>query len=308
MSIASQFDIAVIGGGVAGLTAVQHALQGGCSVAHILGTEPIGGLVCNVGELQGYPAGEQPISGIALACSLMAANAELGATEIMSDATALCRDGSSFRLETSEGELLAGQVIAATGARLRMLDMPSARDLIGRGVSQCAWCDGALYKDKDVVVVGGGDAALEEALHLAQIAAKVTLVTRGDGFRARRSYVNRIVDHETANIRRMSDVVEIVGSNGVEAIRIFDRASGATEELACSGVFVFIGLEPNSTLLAEHVKLDSDGRVETTEVMQSATPGLFAIGSVRSGYRGRLVHAVGEAATAAMAAVSRCAQ
>jgi thioredoxin reductase (NADPH) len=304
MSTATQFDIAVIGGGVAGLTAVQHALQGGCSVAHVMGTEPIGGLVCNVGELQGFPAAEQPISGIALAIGLSASNAELGATEMLADATALHRDGSRFRLETSEGEIGAGQVIAATGARLRMLDVPGAHELVGRGVSQCAWCDGALYKGKDVVVVGGGDAALEEALHLAQFAAKVTVVTRGDRFRARQAYVSQIAELETVDFRWTCDVVEVVGSDGVEAIRIVDKESGATGDLACSGVFVFVGLEPNSAVFAKHVELNSEGCIKTTEAMETATPGVFAIGAVRSGYRGRLVHAVGEAATAAMAAVS----
>ncbi len=304
----TQFDIAVIGGGVAGLTAVQHALQGGRSVAHVMGTEPIGGLVCNVGELSGFPGAEQPITGISLAITLSASNAELGASEVLADATALHRDGSRFRLETSEGEIGAGKIIAATGARLRMLDVAGAKARVGRGVSQCAWCDGGLYQGKDVVVVGGGDAALEEALHLAQFAAKVTVVTRGDGFRARQSYVNQISEIGSVDFRWMSDVIEVVGSDGVEAIRIVDKKSGATEDMPCSGVFVFVGLEPNSAMFADCVELDPQGLIKTSEAMETATLGLFAVGAVRSGYRGRLVHAVGEAATAAMAAAASSAR
>ena len=306
--MSNQYEIAVIGGGVAGLTAVQHALHGGCTVAHIMGTEAIGGLVCNVGELHGYAAGDEPVSGISLAIGLMGSNSTHGASELLVDASAIRHDGSHFHIETDEGEIRADQVIAATGAKLRMLDVPGARELMGRGVSQCAWCDGALYKDKEVVVVGGGDAALEETLHLAQFAAKATLITRGDGFRARRSYVNQIAELKTVDFRWTSDVVEIVGSDGVEAIRISNQESGASEELACSGVFVFVGLEPNSALLGGLAQLDEAGCAKTSEAMETSTSGLFAVGAVRSGYRGRLIHAVGEAATASMMAVSRCAQ
>jgi len=303
-----QFDIAVIGGGIAGLTAVQHALAGGASVAHIVGAEPIGGLVCNVGELHGFLAGSQPISGIDLAIGLSGANAEAGATEIYGDAAGLTQDGATFRIQTDDGEIRAGQVIAAMGARLRMLDVPGAKELSGRGVSQCAWCDGALYKGREVVVVGGGDAALEEALHLTQFASKVMVVTHGDGFRARQSYVAKIADIETVEFRWMHEVTEIVGTNGVEAIRLTDKQSAATEEIPCNGVFVFVGLDPNTALLEGLVRLDAEGRVVTSEAMETATSRLFAIGALRSGYRGRLAHALGDAATAAMVAVANCAE
>lgn len=303
-----QFDIAVIGGGIAGLTAVHHALAGGASVAHIVGAEPIGGLVCNVGELHGFPAGSQPVSGIDLAIGLSGANAGAGASEIYGDASGLTKDGATFHIQTDDGEIRANQVIAAMGARLRMLDVPGAKELGGRGVSQCAWCDGALYKGKDVVVVGGGDAALEEALHLTQFASRVTVVTHGDRFRARQSYVAKIADIETVEFRWMSEVTEIVGTDGVEAIRLTDKETGDSEEIPCSGVFVFIGLDPNTALLNGLAKLDSHGRVITSDTMETDTSGLFAIGALRSGYRGRLAHALGDAATAAMLAVANCAE
>ena len=305
--MSDQFQIAIVGGGISGLTAVQHALHSGCQVVHVMGTEPVGGLVCNVGELHGYPSGDEPIAGISLALGLMTANAALGAHEVLADANAIQRQGQHFRIETSDGEIRAEQVIIATGARLRMLDVPGANELVGRGVSQCAWCDGALYKDKDVVIVGGGDAALEETLHLAKFAAKATLITRGDAFRARQSYINQVAQLENVDMRLTSDVTEIAGREGVDAIRITNTESGVSEELACSGVFVFIGLEPNTALLGDLVELDASGRVMTSDAMETATPGLFAVGAVRAGYPGRLVHAVAEAATAAMAAASRCA-
>ncbi|MFT7576539.1 MAG: thioredoxin reductase (NADPH) [Alphaproteobacteria bacterium] len=301
-----KFDIAVIGCGVAGLTAVQHALLGGHSVAHVIGVVPMGGLVCNIGELHGYPSGAEPISGLDLAIGILSSNSTGGATEIPADATSVTREGDSFRISHSDGELHAKQIIAATGARLRMLDVPGAKELEGRGVSQCGWCDGPLYKDKHAVVVGGGDAALEEALHLAQFAANITLVARGDNLSARQSYVDRIRNHASIDIRMQCDVLEITGADGVSSIRVRDRQKGAAEEIACSGVFVFVGLQPNSEMFAEHVQLDTNGGIFTNYSMQTTTPGLFAVGAIRSGYGGRLVHAVGEAATAVMAAAQRC--
>ena len=300
-----RFDIAVIGGGVAGLTAVRHAGLSGLSVAHILGTEPIGGLVCNVGELQGYPTGLEAISGIDLAVGLMSANAADSVTEVLSDAVALTREVGGFRVSHGSGELIAEQVIAATGAGLRMLDIPGAQGLVGRGVSQCAWCDGPLSKDKPVVVVGGGDAAFEEALHLSDFAAQVTLLIRGERPTARQSYIDRVSLNETIDVRLRCDVIEVIGSEAVSAVRVVDRAEAVTEELACSGLFVFIGLQPNSQLFSELAVLDPGGGVATDAKMETRTPGLFAIGAVRYGYGGRLVHAVGEAAVAATAAAER---
>ena len=300
-----QFDIAVIGGGVAGLTAVQHARLAGQSVVHLMGSEPIGGLVCNIGELQGYPAGMEAVSGIDLAVGLMSANALEHVTEIPVDAVALTRNEADFRISHSDGDVIAGQVIAATGAKLRMLNLPGAQALIGRGVSQCAWCDGPLYKDKKVLVIGGGDAAFEEALHLAEFAKEVLVLVRGDRATARESYSDRIQDHESIDVRLHCNVIEIIGQGEVSAVRVVDRESGLEDELACAGVFVFVGLQPNSQLLCDLAQLKPCGGVMTNAEMETRTPGLFAIGAVRYGYGGRLVHAVGEAAVAATAAARR---
>jgi thioredoxin reductase (NADPH) len=300
------YDIAVIGGGIAGLTATNHALLGGCSVAHVIGAAPIGGLVCNIGQLQGYPAGEQPLSGIGKAINLSNANLELGAVEIAAEANSVTAAGNRFLIDTSDGEIIARNVIAATGARLRTLDVPGYRELMGRGISQCAWCDGALYKARDVVVVGGGDAALEGALHLAKFASQVTVITKGETFRARQSYVSRIADLANVEFRWMSDVTAIIGDDAVESVRIDNRESGSPEEIACSAAFVFIGLEPNSALLQGLAQIDETAHVVTDGRMQTQTRGLYAVGAVRAGYGGRLVHAVGEAASAAVAAVANC--
>lgn len=298
-------DIVVVGGGIAGLTAVQHALTGGRSVAHVMGMEAIGGLVCNVGELHGWPGGAEALSGLDLAVGLMSSNAAAGAVEVPAEATGVVRDGDGFRVMHSDGDVAARQVIVASGARLAMIDVPGAAALVGRGVSQCAWCDGPLYQGRHAVVVGGGDAALEEALHLAGFAGKVTLVVRGDGFGARQAYVDAVEAHAAIEVRRGVEVVEVVGEEQVSGVGLRRRDDGTTERLACNGVFVFIGQTPNSEWLGDLVERDATGAVVTGDAMETVTPGLFAIGAVRAGYGGRLVQAVGEAATAALAVARR---
>ncbi len=300
-----QFDIAVIGGGIAGLTAVQHALLAGCSVVHLIGVEPIGGLVCNVGELSGFAGGGEPVSGIDLAAALLSANAAGGVSEIVADAMSVVVDADRFCITYGAGEIFAHRVIVATGARLRMLDVPGAHELVGRGVSQCAWCDGSLYEGKHAVVVGGGDAALEEALHLANFASRVTVVAR-TRLTGRQAYIDRVTASQAIDVREMCEVREILGDQNVSAVRLRDHGADATEDFGCDGVFVFIGLDANSGVFADLATLDGSGRIETDQDLQTRTPGLFAVGAVRAGYGGRLAQAVGEAATAAIAAARQC--
>ena len=188
----TSFDIAVIGGGIAGLTAAHHAALAGVSVAHFIADGMPGGLVMNVGALDGWPAAGA-VGGAELAAGLLGRNEELGVSLVPSRIDKI--EGAAAKtLSGPDGTWRAKQVIVATGASLRTLDVPGAERLAGRGVSQCAWCDGGLYRDAEVVVAGGGDAALSEAIHLAEFARSVTIVTRGEMFRARRSYVSRVAE------------------------------------------------------------------------------------------------------------------
>ncbi len=300
----STFDIAVIGGGIAGITAAHHAALGGASVAHFVEYGLPGGLIVNVGALDGWPAASA-VAGAELAAGLLAQNDELGVTLIPSRVDAIA-GGASRTLRGPDGTWRANQVIVATGATLRTLDVPGAERLAGRGVSQCAWCDGGLYRDAEVVVVGGGDAALSEALHLAQFARAVTIVTRGESFRARRGYVTRIAEDERFRLRWASEITEVLGGDTVEAVRVRDREAGTDEVIACRGLFVFVGLAANAALLGPEVARDSHGFVVTDTRLETALPGVFAIGAVRSGYGGRLIQAAAEATTAAELAAARC--
>jgi thioredoxin reductase (NADPH) len=299
------FDVAVIGGGIAGLTAAHHAALGGVSVGHFAEPELLGGLIVNVGRLDGYPTAGAT-SGVELAVGLSEANAALGVSTIAARIEAVETAGSNKLLRGTDGSWRARQVIIATGARLRPLAVPGAERLAGRGVSQCAWCDGALYRDADVVVAGGGDAALSEALHLAAFARSITVVTRGETFRARQHYVSRAAEDERFQFRWGSEIVEVLGETGVDGVRVRERGTKTTETIACTGVFVFIGLSPNADLLDASVERDDGGFVRTNGSLETTMPGVFAIGAVRAGYGGRLTNAVSEATAAAELAVLRC--
>ncbi|MBI2739243.1 MAG: NAD(P)/FAD-dependent oxidoreductase [Rhodospirillales bacterium] len=297
----ASFDIAVIGGGIAGLTAAHHAALAGVSVGHFIADGMPGGLVMNVGALDGWPAAGA-VGGAELAAGLLGRNEELGVSLVPSRIDSI----QAKTLSGPDGTWRTKQVIVATGASLRMLDAPGAERLAGRGVSQCAWCDGGLYRDAEVVVAGGGDAALSEAIHLAEFARSVTIVTRSEMFRARRSYVSRVADDERFKLRWASEIVEVLGDKGVEGVRVRDNEAGNDEVVACNGLFVFVGLAPNAGLLPPDVARDERGFVVTDAHFETASRGIFAVGAVRSGYGGRLTQAVAEATTAAEHAAARC--
>jgi thioredoxin reductase (NADPH) len=300
----TSFDIAVIGGGIAGLTAAHHAALAGVSVGHFIADGMPGGLVMNVGALDGWPTGGA-VGGAELAAGLLGRNEELGVSLVPSRIDKV--EGTAAKtLSGPDGTWRAKQLIVATGASLRTLDAPGAERLAGRGVSQCAWCDGGLYRDAEVIVAGGGDAALSEAIHLAEFARSVTIVTRGEMFRARRSYVSRVADDERFKLRWASEIVEVLGDKGVEGVRLRDNEAGNEEIVACAGLFVFVGLSPNAGLLPSDVGRDERGFVVTDASFETAAPGVFAVGAVRSGYGGRLTQAVAEATTAAERAAVRC--
>lgn len=296
------FDIAVVGGGFTGLVAAQHAALQGARVVHVIGSGLPGGLAANVGALDGFPAMTEPVVALDIALKLGEQNSELGIEVVPDDAERVEVVADVERVHVGGASYDARAVIAATGARLKMLDVPGAERLFDKGVSQCAWCNGSLHSGNDVVVVGGGDAAFQEALHLADYAASVTILVRGDGPRAQRAYVDRVRGSERIAVRMRCEVAEVLGEDGVTGVRLRDASSGAISELPCSGVFVYIGLEANAQWLGTLVERDARGFVLTGPALETRTPGLLAAGAIRSGYGGRLTGAVGEATTAALGA------
>lgn len=295
--IETPYDVLVIGGGLAGLTAARLAAERGLSVAALDEGGHMGGLVMNVSRIDGFPAADGA-SGIELAAAALEALVEHGVEIIPESATGITFDGDGKTVITESGRHVARTLVLASGARLRALGVPGEAALFGRGVSQCADCDANFFTEQHVVVVGGGDSALQEALHLADYAERITVVTRGDVLRATDDYVAQATANPKFAFRLSTRVQEILGSDAVEGVRVCPSSGGATEDIACSGVFVFVGLEPNVTYLPDAIARDAAGYVVTDAAFRTSVPGIYAVGAVRAGYSGQLASAVEEAAAA----------
>jgi thioredoxin reductase (NADPH) len=293
------WDVIVIGGGIAGLTAAWYCARRGLPTALLEGEGMLGGQVATVSTLDDWPSAQE-ISGADLALAL---REKLGgnAVEVSHEQVIEAKSGQGqglMHVKTAKRTLRARRVIAAAGAKLRPLPVPGAERLHGKGVSQCAHCDGYFFKGQDVAVIGGGDSALQEALVLAAIARSVTIVVRSQ-LRAKRSYVERAASAPNVKFVWDSEVDAVLGNGTVSGLRLRHVESGRLSELACSGVFPFIGVEPNASFLPPSVRRDDSGRVLTDERLRTADPAIFAIGALRSGFSGELTAAAGEAATAA---------
>ena len=299
---AHECDIAVVGAGISGLTACAHAAELGASVVCIEPNILLGGLVTNVGVLGSYPA-PTAVSGSGLAEALRERCTMRGTSLLTSRVTAVAPAADRFDVVTLDGTVSAKIVIVASGGRLRKLGVPGEAELAGRGVSQCDWCDGGLFRDADVVVVGGGDAALQAALHLAEMCRSVSVIVRGQQLRARWHYLQAAADNDRITFHWETLVERIIGTECVEAVMLRTCRDGGLHELPARGMFIFIGTEPNSDFLPSQVKRDSRGFVETDCDGRTSVPGMYAIGGVRRGYRGLIVNAIGDGAAVAAAAV-----
>lgn len=296
------YDVVVIGAGASGLTAAVHCAERGATVACVEQAPLPGGLIANVGAIDGFPAAGA-LSGAALVDVLTRRCAERGVAMVEAEVSALEDAGEWKRLATSDGPVQARLVIVASGARLRQLGVPGEAELAGRGVSQCDWCDGGFFRGEPVLVVGGGDAAFQAALHLAQLCASVTLVMRSATMRARRAYVQAAAENERIAFLWDTTLERINGTDKVESVTLRDHAEGTVSDHPTAGVFVFAGIEPQADFLPAEVARDQAGGVVTDTDFRTSMPGVFAIGAVRSGYCGQLVSACGEgAAVAAVAA------
>lgn len=291
------WDVVVVGGGIGGLSAAWYCARRGMPTALLEAEGLLGGQVATVNALDDWPATGE-VSGVELATA-MSEKLTNNAVEVSHEpATAVKLADELVLVSTDTRTLRARRVVAAAGAKLRTLEAAGAQTLRGKGVSQCAHCDGYFFKDQDVVVVGGGDSALQEALVLAPLARSVTIVVRSR-LRAKRAYVERAAS--AANVKFLWDceVDGVLGNGTVNGVRVRNVGTGETSELPCTGVFPFIGVEPNTAFLPRSIRRDDSGRVMTDERMRTAEPAIFAVGALRSGFSGELTGAAGEAAIAA---------
>lgn len=297
------YDVVVIGEGVSGLTAAHALAKNGLKVA-TLEAQLFGGLIINVNELEPVPE-TRPTSGAEFASELMQANGDLGVASIQEAVTAISNGGDLKQVVTAGASYGARHVVVASGARIRRLGIPGEAEFEGRGVSQCADCDGPMYQNEEVVVVGGGDSALQEALVLARFCSKVHLVHRGTRFRAQPHFVEQVGNNARISTIWNATVEQIAGSRMVEKVCVKLGESGRVQEIPCAGIFAYVGLAPSSEFLPPEIKRDGDGCVVTAESLETALPGVWAIGAVRSGYSGLLHDAMNEANRAAEAISKR---
>ncbi len=287
-------DLLVIGGGIAGLTAALHGMQRGLSTLLLEPEAVLGGQIATVASVEGLPL-PQTTSGVDLAMGLVDALRTGGLTLLEEAATGITAAGAALQVTTASQTLRAKAVVLATGCRPRPLNVPGETALRGRGVSHCATCDGPFFRGQNVVVAGGGDAALQEALTLADLGATVAIIARGR-LRARRAYVQRAT--ATDRIRFIWDNVvdAVLGEQSVTGVRLRNVKTGEATDHACAGVFAYLGGIPNSEVAPSTLPRDAGGCLLTDAQCRTDMPGLYAVGAVRSGYCGEAVSAAGEAA------------
>jgi thioredoxin reductase (NADPH) len=298
-----EYEIAIVGAGPAGLTAALYA--GRALKRTILLEAGIpGGELLNTETIEDYP-GFASITGPELASKMTEHALSFGAEMVPARVTGIGLEADSRkRIEVEDGEpYFARAVILTAGGQPRKLGIPGEQEYAGRGVSYCAVCDGAFFKGEHLAVVGGGDAAMEEAAFLTRYASRVTLIHRRSEFRAQPVLVERARNNPKLDFMTDTVVEEIVGNGQqVERLRLRHPVDGTADELAVGGVFVFIGFLPNSGLLQVHAEHDPQGYYLTDENMQTSVPGVYAAGDVRAQLTRQVTTAVGDATTAAMAA------
>ncbi len=262
----------------------------------------IGGLAAITDMVDNYPGFSKGITGMELADELKAQAERFGAQIELDIIEGIDSSENGLVIRGSSANYRAGAVLIATGSDYKKIGVPGEKEYYGRGVHYCATCDGAFYKDKKLVVVGGGNSAAQEALFLTRFATEIEVLIRGEKWKASDVLVEEILKHEKITCRFNTTTDEIVGQdNRVTKVVGTDKTKGEKVELETDGVFVFVGLRPNTGFLQDtDIKLDEYGFIKTNEDLETTVPGIFASGDVRSGATMQIASAVGEGATAAL--------
>ncbi|HSP65971.1 MAG TPA: thioredoxin-disulfide reductase [Candidatus Deferrimicrobium sp.] len=298
----NEYDIAIIGAGPAGLTAALYAGRSKIRAVVIESKAP-GGQLLNTELIEDYP-GFKSILGGDLAAVMLSQAEHFGAEMVYSPVNRIrVEDDGAKVVETEAGEYRAAAVIVTAGGNPRKLDVPGEMELAGRGVSYCAVCDGAFFEGLELAVIGGGDAAVEEAMFLTRYASKVTLIHRREQFRAQPILIEEARAHPKIDILVNKVVEAIEGDQKVSHLALRDVVTGEASRLDVGGVFIFVGFIPNTGLVDKHIEHDVGGYYLTDPMtMMTNVPGIFAAGDVRAQLTRQITTAVGDATTATIAA------
>lgn len=291
------YDIVIIGGGPAGYTAALYAARARLSVV-VLEKLSAGGQMALTSQIDNYPGFEDGVDGFDLAQKMQQQAEHFGAETMLAEVTDLRLDSQVKEIETSEGTIFGKAVIIATGANPRQLGLSEEKILAGRGISYCAACDGMFYRDKTVVVVGGGNTAAADAMVLSRIAKKVIIVHRRDTLRAMKIYHELLKKASNVEFRWNSTVSQILHDGKVTAVKITDVNTGEETQIHCNGVFISIGRAPATALVKGQLELDEAGYIIADESTRTSLPGVFAVGDVRTKSLRQIVTAVADGAVA----------
>ena len=295
------YDLIVIGGGPAGLSAALYAAREGIETL-IIERSGVGGQAGTTERIDNYPGFAQGIGGAELA-DAMREHAERFEVEILpaQTVTSIEAQGDYKMISTESGDSYCGRSLLLTpGATYRRLNVPGEEDLIGAGIHFCATCDGPFYKGQELLLLGGGNSGVEKGLFLTKFATKVTILEVGERLRASQILQEKAASHPQIEVRLNTTVVEFKGDGKLSSVVIKDTATGETAEITPGAVFVFIGLLPNTAFVKDSVDLDQWGAISTSPTMETSLEGVFAAGDARSGSTKQVASAVGEGATAAL--------
>ena len=298
---AQDYDVAIVGGGPAGLTAGIYCARYGLRTVII--EKMMGGAqVINTERIENYPGLPNGIPGAEFGPMLQDHAMKAGASVKLAEASRVGLSGDHRTVSTDDGDILAKAVIIAAGSSLRKLGIPGEDGYTGNGVSHCATCDGPLFSGTVVGVVGGGDTAADEALTLTKYVERVILFHRRDRLRAQQVLQDRVRTNTKIETVWNTEVRQIVGTNTVTGVQVRNVVTRLDNEVDLAGLFIYIGLEPNSAMVREVVRVDRAGHIEVDAWMQTSRQGIFAAGDIRQGSAAQLITSAGDGATAAIAA------
>jgi len=299
--MARKYQLIIVGGGPAGLTAGLYSARGGFKVL-LIEKEVIGGQIANADRVDNYPGFPEGISGFELARLIHQQATNHGLETMSGEVTGLTSRYGSNIVNTTEGDFIAQAVIIAGGSQFRKLEVPGEGEFLGKGVSYCATCDGPLFRDKAVAVVGGGDTAVTDALSLSKFVSSVKVIHRRNQLRASKVLQRKAQTNPKIEFIWDSVVTEVKGKEKLTDLVLKNTKNGIISLLAVDGVFVAIGLVPNTEYLRGVLPLDEGGYIITTELMETTVPGIFAAGDIRHNSVKQAIVAAGNGAVAALSA------